>query len=337
MAVVSGVDGADPRVGRMSRVDIVGGGVGGFALAPCSVTVGYPPIVGVVFLKREQLMKFSGWMIMVGLITGCQMQEPPATDAPEEKVVPAKAATEAPAEPATEPAASADTTPPPTKSKPTSALTETFFVVQSSDSENTYKIYGTDLEPEHTLITSTGFAFAKRIATSAEEVTFRTNFVEPSEDPAENRYTKTVPYGLYEVDRKVSSGRGVSTPGHVAIDSSTGVDFKPIAFGESHPSYAAITAVMHTPDFQSVLQWNNWLHVKTGYCHYLFDPKKLMLSNCPDYATGDIRLDLVFESGGNTYVLGESPVKGSRSEPYVLTQTGEEWKSIEPICHQCSM
>lgn len=281
-------------------------------------------------------MNLNRWMMMGCFVTACQVQTPPEPNASEEKGRAAPAATAAPAQPPTAPERSASEEAAPTTTEPPSPLIETFFVVQSSSSENTYKVYGTDLKPTHTLITSTGFAYAKRISTSAEEVTFQTNFVEPSEDPAENMYTKTVPYGLYEVDRKVTAGRALSTPGHLAIDSSTGVDFKPMEFGEAHPDYAAITQLMQSPDFESVHQWNDLRHVKTDYCHYLFHQKKRMLANCPDYAMGDIRLDLVFKSGGNTYVFGESPAKGSRNYQYVLTRTGVDWKSIEPTCHQCS-
>lgn len=271
-------------------------------------------------------------------VTACQVQNPPAPDALEEKAVAAPVATEAPAEPPAtpEPSAREEATPPATKAEPLSAITETFFVVDSRASENTYKVYGTALEPKHTLITTTGFAHAKLISTGAEEVTFRTNFVEPSEDPAENRYTETVPFGLYEVNRKVTGGRGLSTPGHVAIESSTGVDFKPIDFDKTHPDYAAITQDLKSSDFQSVHEWKSLRHVKTAYCHFLFHQQKRILTNCPDYATGDIRLDLIFKSGGKTYVSGESPAKGSRNYWYVIKQTNEEWTSLEPTCHQCS-
>jgi hypothetical protein len=283
-------------------------------------------------------MNLNMWIMMGCFVMACQAQKSLVPNASEEKGVAAPVATGAPNESsaAAGPSHNEKTTPPTATAEAVSAITQTFFVVQSRASENTYKVYGTALSPKHTLITATGFAYAKLISTGAEEVNFQTNFVEPSEDPAENMYTETVPYGLYEVDRKVTAGRGLSTPGHVSIDSSTGVDFKPIDFGETHPDYAAITQAMQSPDFQSVHEWKSLRHVKTDYCHYLFDQKTRMLVNCPDYATGGIFVYLVFKSGGSTYVFGESPAKGARNYRYVLTQTGEGWTPLETICHQCS-
>jgi len=279
-------------------------------------------------------MTMTRWMMIGGLLAACTVRAPEASQVPaaQEEVT---QTTEPPAA-APDAVMAAQEAPKAAPPAPTSPLTDTFFVVHTRASDTTYKVYGTELAPKHTLITAAGFAHATLRSTGAEEVTFETNFVEPSEDPAENQYIQTVPFGLYEVDTALGSGRGVSTPGHVHIDRATGLNFSPIAFDAAHADYAMFMKVMHDPDIESVLQWDALRHVKTGYCHHLFHNKTKILSNCPDYATGDIRLDLYFESGGTRYVAGDAPAKGRRNENYVLAGTGDTWKTIEPTCVQCS-
>lgn len=100
------------------------------------------------------------------------------------------------------------------------------------------------------------------------------------------------------------------------------MNFSPVAFDATHADYAMFMEAMHAPDIKSVLQWDALRHVKTDYRHHLFHNKIKILSNCPDYATGDIRLDLYFGSGGTRDVAGDAPAKGRRNENHVLAGTG---------------
>jgi hypothetical protein len=231
----------------------------------------------------------------------------------------------------------------PSSSEPVSpvqstAVPEEFFRVEGA---STYAAYGISGDvSDHTLVTPTGFSFAKSSGSGSETLKFRTNIIEPSEIESENWFTAEIETIEFQTESPMEpSATGLSIAGRFDVQSIESMDFKQIEKNEALPFWADQKAQIPVDYLEdpaaTVWEWKGLRWFKLDTFQMLFQDDVLLFHADRNYTPGRIRFLMAFEVGEVPFYYIEQYIK-ARKEYFVLTQHGGEWLAREVRCAQCS-
>lgn len=220
----------------------------------------------------------------------------------------------------------------------TTSAPEEFYRVEGASSYAVYGISG-DVS-DHTLVTPTGFSFAKPSGSESETLKFRTNIIEPSEIESENWFTAEIETVAFQTEKPIElSSTALSITGRFDVKSIESMDFKQIEKDEALPFWAEQMAQIpvdaRDDPATTVWEWKGLRWFKLDYFQMLFQDEALLVHAHADYTKGRIDPLLAFEVDGVPHYYLEQYIK-SRTEYFVLTQRGGEWERKDVRCEQCS-
>ena len=220
----------------------------------------------------------------------------------------------------------------------TTSVPEEFYRVEGA---STYAVYGISGDVgEHTLVTPTGFSFAKPSRSGSETLKFRTNIIEPSEIESENWFTAEIETIEFQTESPMEpSATALSIKGRFDVQSIETMDFKQIEKNEALPFWAEQKAQIPVDYLEdpaaTVWEWKGLRWFKLDTFQMLFQDEVLLFLADRNYTPGRIRFLMAFEVDGVPHYYLEQYIK-ARKEYFVLTQHGGEWLAREVRCEQCS-
>jgi hypothetical protein len=220
----------------------------------------------------------------------------------------------------------------------TAFVPEEFYRVEGA---STYAAYGISGDvSDHTLVTPTGFSFAKASRSGSETLKFRTNIIEPSEIESENWFTAEIETIEFQTEKPIESNpTALSIAGRFDVQSIEPMDFKQIEKNDALPFWADQKAQIPVDYLEdpaaTVWEWKGLRWFKLDTFQMLFQDDVLLFHADRNYTPGRIRFLMAFEVGEVPFYYIEQYIK-ARKEYFVLTQHGGEWLAREVRCAQCS-
>ncbi len=214
------------------------------------------------------------------------------------------------------------------------------YGVYLAEVSGSYQLGGTPLTraPIHTLISAEGFHFGNFAKVGIKKEVFDTNFVEPSEDPAENFIEKEVEYAEYSVEGNPISlgGFALSFEGKHDVAQVERMEFSPVptprdSIIEKQLQTIADLKIDHPGRLiKKVLGWRDFRLIFSTTNVLLFQKEQLIHYTTTDYGEAYLEPRFSFKMDGTDYYLFIQTINHSRwHRLFFKNEVG--WSYVEPI------